>query len=161
MMPPGTRGNAHQSATLVTRGRPHIFIPLTAAGPSLVPLSTSTTLGASRNMTIDRIVWIGCVEVTGRPGNPVLGLDDAGAYVIALALASNPTDYRKQVVKASNALGLEVLQCDDIEPLCDRLAKYEVDLSVQELADQLGPRNPVLFDCFCKYPFEDGKTDNE
>jgi hypothetical protein len=105
--------------------------------------------------------WIGLVELTGRRGNHILGLDEAGGFAIVLAHAKDAIEYQNRVRECAAVLGLEVIAFNEIEQLALRLTKTHVDSSVQDLALQLSATSPVLFDILHTYPYSDENMMNE
>jgi hypothetical protein len=103
-------------------------------------------------MPRDKETWIGLVEMKGRPGNEAFGPGQGGAFAIVLALANGPDDYRARVANAASALGLEVVEFDDVEPFAARVAAFNVNPAVRKLARRLTPNSPILFDRFHCYP---------
>jgi hypothetical protein len=78
-------------------------------------------------------VWIGLVHV-----RPLLGSEDRfngpGAYTNMLALAASLEDYSEKVTATADADHLVVIAIEDAEPLCERMAEYEVSEEIVNLA---------------------------
>jgi hypothetical protein len=105
-------------------------------------------------------IWIGLVEVRPRPGVRVLGRDQVGAYVTTLALAVDAENYSRVVALSLDSLGLNMIACDEIEPLSERLTRFEVEDSVREIAKCLSDNNRVEFCAFHTYPLNSMRGSN-
>jgi hypothetical protein len=81
-----------------------------------------------------RGVWIGLAEVHQRPGANVM-LDRNEAVTNALALASTAADFALTVSRALDALGFDLVELEDPEPLAVRLAQFTVSEELLKLAD--------------------------
>lgn len=99
-------------------------------------------------------VWIGLVEVRPRPGVLVLGSDQVGAFVTTLALAVDADDYALVVAHSLDSLGLNVIKCDEIGRLSERLTHFELEESVRDMAACLNENNTVGFSAFHTYPLK-------
>jgi hypothetical protein len=92
-------------------------------------------------------VWIGLVSLAGPKENPILqgGL---GAYSNFLSRVRDKNEFVQRVTSESRKLGLEVEQLLWCEPLESRLARYEIDPDLLELAEQIGAEGGGAFGKF-------------
>ena len=104
-------------------------------------------LGESKVLT----KWIGLAEVSAKEVNDILGPEE-GAFAVVVALAKGSEDFIARVAHAADQLGLNLLQCTDVDPYADRVGQHEVEESVRRLAASLTPAEPLRFDDFCIYP---------
>lgn len=88
------------------------------------------------NRELPKEVWIGLVGVVPRPGNDLLGNAKQG-FVNILALARTKSEYRSEVGRILDELGLDVSEIEDSEPLSDRLSKWTVDPDILALAEEV------------------------
>ena len=88
-------------------------------------------------------VWIGLACVHQRPGAGVL-MDENDAYVQVLALASTAAEFCSEVVAGFDAIGFDLAELEDAEPLVERRRKAVVDSSLlakaTEVRDTGNPR---------------------
>ena len=73
-----------------------------------------------------------------------------------IALANSEADVISKVAIAADALGLDVVDCEEIEPLRERIRRFSVEEAVLELADRVTEAEPVGFDEFCTFPLDEG-----
>jgi hypothetical protein len=98
--------------------------------------------------------WIALAEVKARAGIMVLGYEGAAAFVTVLVLASTTEEVVSNVRDALDLLGLDLIDCTDIETFAAQIIHRELENEVKALAGQVNDENPVAFDEFCVYPAE-------
>lgn len=96
-------------------------------------------------------MWIGlvCVEQARRGG--VLG-DAHGAYVNAIALAADESDFSSRVKKKLGELGLELVGLEDVETLRARLSKHSIDDDLRQAAAEVKRTGTPAFGTFHTFP---------
>ncbi|MGA3050280.1 MAG: hypothetical protein ABSD67_27010 [Terracidiphilus sp.] len=83
--------------------------------------------------SIEKVIWIGMVQVLSLPGSKVLeGV--SGAYVNILTWASNPSEFREKAKELMDYLGLKLVGVEDEEPLSERENKGAVDDDIAQVA---------------------------
>lgn len=95
-------------------------------------------------------VWIGLAEVRPRPGDTLLGRA-VGAFVNVLALAPSPEGFLHLATDALNEYAFDVAAISDVERLSERIRRAGVVPYIEQLATELTPQTPVLFDNFQSY----------
>jgi hypothetical protein len=106
-----------------------------------------------------RKLWIGLVCVKQIKRNGVLG-DAYGAYVNAIALAIDDSDFGSQVEKALGELDLELVSLEDIETLIARLSKHSIDEDLHRAAAEVKHTGSLAFGTFHTFP-DDAKDSLE
>lgn len=81
-------------------------------------------------------VWIGLAEVIQRPRAGVL-LDRNLAYVNILAVAHGEDEYGREVTRALDALGFDLLSMADAEPLPSRMENGGLSAPLLALVEQV------------------------
>lgn len=98
-------------------------------------------------------LWIGGAHVKQPERNGVLGdADEAVANVIALAV--NKSDFRRQINKEVESLGLILVRLKEAEPLKLHLLKYSIHEDLSKLAEEVKHTGRLAFDVF--YAFDLG-----
>ena len=97
-----------------------------------------------------RQVWIGLVSVTPQPGNDMLG-DAKGAFVNALVLAENATEYEEQVRRALADLRLTPYDFEEVEAFSDRISKWSIGNELHLLAEEVRQTGNPRFGTFHNY----------
>jgi len=78
-------------------------------------------------------VWIGLIHVKPYAGHEAR-FNGPGAYTNMLALATSHEEYAEKVTARCNDDQLEVIEIEDVEPLSQRMAEYEVTEEIVSLA---------------------------
>ncbi len=92
-----------------------------------------------------------------RPGTDLL--DGAtGAYVIAIALAANSSEYRSLVRSELEALGLEVAMFEDVEKYSDRVRTGDPERQIRKLAGTVNDGNRVALGTFHAYDASESES---
>src|SRR5207249_2158345 len=94
--------------------------------------------------------WIGLAHVKPKPGNDTLS-GALEAYVAAIALAKDSTQFSEKVTTLLNEYGFDVLRIEDIELLKRRIQKFQVAADLTKLAEDLTPENPVALGTLHSY----------
>lgn len=94
--------------------------------------------------------WIGLARVTPKRGNDALR-GAKGAYVSAVALADNVTDFSQVVTSTLNKHGFDVVEIEDIEEFAERAGKFSIASDVANLAERLSAQNSVALGTFHSY----------
>ena len=106
-------------------------------------------------MSVDRCVWVGLVGVGPLPTNT--NLDGAkGAYVNALALASNVEDFQQAVRIALDQLALFAFEFEDVELFDNRSERMKLDKDLYALAHEVRQAGAVRFGEFHRFAALDG-----
>src|ERR1035437_1981787 len=92
-------------------------------------------------------IWIGLAHVSNLHNNTLLG-NAKGAYVNALALASNPIDFTNKVKESIIDLGFDFIELEDVELFSERIENYEVQENIKILATEAIKSKEVLFGNF-------------
>ena len=95
-------------------------------------------------------VMIGLVHVRPRPGNSELG-SSLGAFLNALAEASDEDDFKAKMIDELGALDFEVLEVEEVEPFEVRIAKNRVEQQLIDLAAEVGRTGGVQLGTFHSY----------
>jgi hypothetical protein len=107
-------------------------------------------------MTQHSEVWIGLVEVGPHAGHDAR-FNGQGADTNMLALATSQAEYVEKVTATCNGDHLKVIEVDDVEPLRERMAEYEVTEEIVNLAGA-ALNGAVVRDTFFVY-LTDGEDD--
>ena len=95
-------------------------------------------------------LWIGGAHVKQPDRNGVLGdVDEAVVNVIALAV--NKADFRRQIKKEVEELGLILIRVKEAEPLKLHLLKYSIHEDLSKLAEEVRHTGHLAFDVFCTF----------
>ena len=94
--------------------------------------------------------WIALVSVTAGDDTSVLD-GRPGAYVNAIAMAYDESNFVEQIHSAVDELGLSVEQIEDIERFDTRISAYRVDDELHELALKVEIDEGVKFGSFHTY----------
>lgn len=98
-------------------------------------------------------IWIGLAHVKPRPRNDQL--DGAGgAFVPAVALAVDESEFATVVATFLNAYEFDVITVEDIETLDRRRQHSDIENEVVELAAKLTLDNPIALSAFEAYERE-------
>jgi hypothetical protein len=95
-------------------------------------------------------LWIGGARVMQPKRNGILG-DADGAYVNVIALASGKSDFRSQVKRSLEELGLILKRLKDAELLAERLKKHTLHKGLHVLAEEVRCTGSIRFDVFCTF----------
>ncbi|MBI1902811.1 MAG: hypothetical protein HYS13_17065 [Planctomycetia bacterium] len=96
-------------------------------------------------MTTQKWIALVCVKpVEGREFSP-----NRGAFVNVVGLADDEETFRAGVGEYCELMGFVVLSIDNVDPLAERLARYEVAEDIVAAANEL-PETAIgnVFDCF-------------
>lgn len=99
-------------------------------------------------------VWIGLVGIIPQEGNESLGVHAAGAYVNVLSLARDRNDYQQIIESEFGKRGFQVFDLEDVEPLQDRVQKYDVERSVIELGEEVTRTGRIQYGTYHTFPKE-------
>ena len=100
-------------------------------------------------------VWIGLFGVGALPGRTSLG-DAKGAYVNALALATDAREYENTVKRALEELGLFAFEVEEVEQYETRAVRCQIDPALTRLSDEVQECGQVRFGDFHTYLEFDG-----
>jgi hypothetical protein len=95
-------------------------------------------------------LWIGSAHVKQPRRNGVLGNADE-AFVNVITFVADTSDFRRQVKKAVESLGLKMLRLKDVETLKRRLSKHSIHEDLSKLAQEVERTGQVAFDVFCTF----------
>lgn len=109
-----------------------------------------TTTARSKFGRMKKQVWIGLVGVTPVSGSKALG-NAKGAFVNALALVADESEYQHAVQRALDSLGLVAYEFEDVETFLERDGKSCVDESLRSLAQEVSTTGGVRFGTFHNY----------
>jgi hypothetical protein len=82
-------------------------------------------------------------------------MDENDAYVQVLALASNHAEYRTAVEQACDALGFDLEELEDAEPLAVRLGGWSVNESLLAKASEVESTGFPRFGTFVTWASDD------
>ena len=99
--------------------------------------------------------WIGTVHVRPQPGTNALGPGRVGAYVVVLARASSPDEFRRLVRIEFDSENLAVVEFNDIDTYATYLSEGRISDESAELRNQLSPAQPVQYRTFDCYSMDD------
>ena len=100
-------------------------------------------------------VWIGLVGVSCLPGDDIFG-GNKGAFVTALAPATNGATFQSVVSVALADLQLVAVDFEDVEPFAEReRERGPLDEELMELAEEVRHAGKACFHTFHTYPHED------
>jgi hypothetical protein len=109
---------------------------------------TSGTAGTPKE------VWIGLASVHQRPGAGVL-MDENDAIVQTLGLASSHAEFCEVIRQAFDALGFDLVEVEDVDPLAVRLQKWTVDESLLVKAAEVEKTGFPRFGTFMTWGSDD------
>ena len=92
--------------------------------------------------------------VRPRPGNQLLG-DSRGAYVNVLALANDEPQFVEKATLALSALGFDIFEVEDVEPLQDRATRVLIDDELIRLAEEVRASGETQLGTFHAFQADD------
>lgn len=98
-----------------------------------------------------KTVWIAMVHVKNKEGSDLLGKEAHGAFVNILAMVTDGVEFEKEIVRASEHYGLELVAIEDLERFSDRIKKFKVDQSLMILAEEVKQTGSPRFSSFHVY----------
>jgi hypothetical protein len=98
----------------------------------------------------DKALWIGAARVVQEIRNGTLG-DADGAYVNVIALAAGKSDFRSQIKKALEELGLTLVKLTGAELLGERLKRHTIHRDLHVLAKEVKRTGSLKFDVFATF----------
>lgn len=105
----------------------------------------------SNNKKTENQIFIGLAHVvTNKAAGGVLK-SSKGAYVNILCLVSNETEFIVEASKVMKSMGLNLVDCEDIETFTERMEKYEIQDRLLSLAKQVNDEQKVIFGTFHSY----------
>ena len=105
-------------------------------------------------MTAPPQLWIALANVGARDAfSPITGI---GAYVNVVGPASDRAAFEAATRRAADAIHLDLLELEDVEPLESRTAEYRVDPDILALAAEAVKIGGVMFGTCHNYPATDG-----
>ena len=96
-------------------------------------------------------IWVGLVGVNAEPGSDSLE-GQRGGYLNAVALVENRSSFCLAVESALAQWKMLPFEYEDIEPLRERLAQFEVPLRILSMAEQTEKDGIVRFGSLFTYP---------
>src|SRR6185503_4106577 len=105
------------------------------------------SIGTRESPSKEKELWIGLAHVRQPNRNGVLG-DADRAYVNVIALAANKRNFRTQIKKALDELGLDLIKVEDAETMVMRLSKHSVHKELHSLAEEVKRNGSIRFDVF-------------
>ncbi|HEX8365283.1 MAG TPA: hypothetical protein VF603_08375 [Allosphingosinicella sp.] len=100
-------------------------------------------------------IWIGLVHAKECDGSHVLGENMKGGYVHALGLADGKETFQELVNHALRVHGLYAVSIDDINTYAEYRRSGRINSDFHDLATELSEENPIAFDIFDAYSFDD------
>lgn len=101
-----------------------------------------------------KTLWIGLVGLRPRKGNDSLG-DARGAFVRFLALATDETDYQKEMHAALDEFKFDFDEVSEVEPYRQFVSREGSDAEVAEVARKVSADGYSRFGEFFLYEADD------
>ncbi len=92
---------------------------------------------------MDKVPWIGLVNVLPLPGNNQLSVDK-GAYINILAPALNYTDYCASVTEELLRLKYYIVEYEDVEKFIDRANRCLLSDELHKLAENVEQSGDIV-----------------